>query len=61
MTCPAALGGLRCRRTASLANWKSAIAMATTRCRAGTFFDATYDNAATSAICNNNAMVDPKW
>lgn len=47
---------------ASLANWKSAIAMANNSVPGWYVFDATYDNkTATSAICNNNATVDPKW
>ena len=46
----------------SLANWKSAIAMANNTPQGWYLFDATYDNAsATSAICNNGATVDPKW
>ena len=48
--------------SASLANWKSAIAMASNSVPGWYLFDATYDNkTATSAICRNNATVDPKW
>ena len=47
---------------ASLANWKSAIAMANNPVPGWYQFDATYDGAtATSVTCNNNATVDPKW
>lgn len=46
----------------SLANWKSAIAMANNAVPGWYLSDATYDNAtAPGAICNNNATVDPKW
>ena len=64
MTCPS--GNLTVcgagNTQASLANWKSAIAMANNSVPGWYPFDATYDNAtAKSAICNNNATVDPKW
>ena len=64
MTCPSSHSTV-CgagNTTASLANWKSAIAMASNSVPGWYPFDATYDAAAaTSAICNNNATVDPKW
>ncbi len=46
----------------SIANWTSAIKMANNSVPGWYQFDATYDNAAaTSAICGNNAKVDPNW
>ena len=64
MTCPSsnvAVCGAG-NTPASLVNWKSAIAMAINSVPGWYLFDATYDGAtATSAICNNNATVDPKW
>jgi len=64
MTCPS--GNLKIcgagDTPASLANWKSAIAMVNNSVPGWYELDATYDDAtAKSAICNNNATVDPKW
>ncbi|MEO7338725.1 MAG: pentapeptide repeat-containing protein [Caldimonas sp.] len=47
---------------ASLAHWKSAIAMANNSVPGLYYADATYDDGAdTNAVCTNNATVDPKW
>lgn len=64
MTCPngdSAVCGAG-NTQASLGYWRSKVAMASNSVQGWYMFDATYDNAtATSAICNNNATVDPKW
>jgi uncharacterized protein YjbI with pentapeptide repeats len=64
MTCPngnSAVCGAG-NTPASIANWKSAIAMASNAVPGWYPFDATYDKAsALSAICNNGATVDPNW
>lgn len=44
----------------SLANWRSAIAMANNSVPGWYQFDATYDKAVSNAACNGN-NVDPNW